>query len=95
MLRTGLRRDTRSVEVVLSPDVQVDEWRAFVTRAEEAHFSGWRRRYEAFLLTVVASVELAPPRPIREPPGLAMGEPSHSWMAAPMVADDPSGRDVR
>ena len=96
VLRTGLRRDTRSVEVVLSPDVQVDGWRAFVTRAEEGtSFSGWWRQYGAFLLTVVASVELAPPRPIREPPRLAMAEPSHSWMAAPTVADDSSGRDVR
>ena len=91
VLRTGLRRDTRSVEVVLSPDAPVDGWRALVTRTEEgAHFSGWWRQYGAFLLTVVASVELAPPRPICEPPRLAMAEPSHSWMAAPIVADDPS-----
>ena len=89
VLRTGLRRDTRSVEVVLSAGTPVDGWRPLVTRAEEGtRFCGWWRQYGAFLLTVVASVPLAPPRPIKEPPGLAMAEPSHSWMAAPIVADD-------
>lgn len=88
VLRTGLRRDTRSVEVVLSPDVPVNGWRPLATDTEEGrHFFGWWRQYDAFLLTVVASTELAPPRSLREPPGLATAKPSHSWMASPIVND--------
>jgi 4'-phosphopantetheinyl transferase len=89
VLRTGLRRDTRSVEVVLTPDEPVQGWRGLVTRTEEGvRFSGWWRQYGAFILTVVAAVDLPPPRAIREPPKLASAEPSHSWMTSPLVPED-------
>jgi 4'-phosphopantetheinyl transferase len=88
VLRTGLRRDTRSVEVVLSPATSVDGWRALVTHTHEgARFSGWWRQYGAFLLTIVTATERPPPRPLQEPPGLATAEPSHSWMAGPIATD--------
>jgi 4'-phosphopantetheinyl transferase len=96
VLRTGLRRDTRSVQVVLPPDASEGGWRALITRAEEgAVFTGWWRQYGTFLLTMVASSRFPPPRPVREPPGLADAVPSHSWMAAPLVADDTQSRPPR
>jgi 4'-phosphopantetheinyl transferase len=91
VLRSGLRRDTRSVEVAFFPGDPVDGWRALVTQPDDRpSFTGWWRQYGAFLLTVVGSRQLPPPRPIREPPGLAKAAPSHSWMEAPIVLDDPS-----
>ena len=54
VLRTGLRRDTRSVEVPLAgPALQPGGWAALLVRtAEGAMFPGWWRRRGAFLLTV-------------------------------------------
>jgi 4'-phosphopantetheinyl transferase len=89
-LRSGLRRDTRSVEVAVLPAIWSHGWRQLATRSEErAQFFGWWRQYGAFLLTVVAPIESPPPRPLHEPPGLAGAEPTHSWMATPVAKDDP------
>jgi 4'-phosphopantetheinyl transferase len=51
---TGLRRDTRSVEVtVAAPDR--DGWARLAIRdAETGPLTGWWRRYPAYLLTIVA-----------------------------------------
>lgn len=87
VLRTGLRRDTRSVEVGLDDDGPVDGWRHLVVRVDDARqLSGWWRQYGGFLLTVVAGRPVPPPRPLVDPPGLATAEPSHSWLAAPLAA---------
>lgn len=81
VLRTGLRRDTRSVEVSLTGDT-VDGWAGLSVRAAEGEvFPGWWRRYGVFLLTVAADVEIAPPASLDEPPGLHDAEPTHTWMA--------------
>ena len=88
VLRTGLRRDTRSVDVALSSGSLVDGWRPLVTHTEECGWlSGWWRQYGVFLLTVSAAADLPPPRPLAEPPALATAEPSHSWMTSPIVTD--------
>lgn len=80
-LRTGLRRDTRSVEVALGLGPEV-EWLPFsVTSVEGRRFFGWWRAYERFLLTVAAEVEIPPPVAMVEPPGLATGVPTHSGLA--------------
>jgi 4'-phosphopantetheinyl transferase len=85
VLRTGLRRDTRSVEVAVS-SAAADGWGPLAVRAEEGlSFRGWWRRFDQFVLTVVAAIDLPPPRSLLEPPGLAEAVPSHSWMAAPIV----------
>jgi 4'-phosphopantetheinyl transferase len=87
VLRTGLRRDTRSVEVTLSGASQPQGWRPLETSTEEGgHFPGWWRRYGSFLLSVVTGAECSPPRPLVEPPPLAAAEPSHSWMTNPVVS---------
>ena len=86
VLRTGLRRDTRSVEVSFPIEQAVDGWQHLRVRTEEGRdLSGWWRQYGEFLLTVVAGRPVAPPRPLVDPPGLATAEPSHSWLAAPLA----------
>jgi 4'-phosphopantetheinyl transferase len=84
VLQTGLRRDTRSVEVHLGGD-EVAGWRALEVRAVEgASFPGWWRRWGSFLLTVTASSALAPPRALEDPSGLEDAVPSHRWVDRPI-----------
>ena len=85
VLRTGLRRDTRSVEVSLVGDEPAEGWRQLRVRAEEGViFPGWWRQYGEFLLTIAAESDFPPPCPIVEPTALESATPSHSWMAAPL-----------
>ena len=81
VLETGLRRDTRSVEVdVLEMDGD-RRWARLAVRAEEGtRFPGWWRRYGDFLLTVVTDADTSPPTTMEEPPRLAAAVPSHSWL---------------
>ncbi len=82
VLRTGLRRDTRSVEVSLPDGPAVDGWSPLSVRASEgAVFPGWWRRFGAFVLTVAATDPFAPPLPLADPPGLATAVPAHSWLS--------------
>ena len=86
VLRTGLRRDTRSVEVSLPSDTAVDGWLPLDVRTEEGRdLPGWWRKYGEFVLTVVAGVAVPPPRSLVDPPGLATATPSHSWLTSPLV----------
>ena len=82
VLETGLRRDTRSVEVDVVEDVGDERWAGLVVRAEGgAVFPGWWRRYGAFVLTFAAGAGCDPPVSLEEPPRLAGATPSHSWLA--------------
>jgi 4'-phosphopantetheinyl transferase len=84
VLRTGLRRDTRSVEVTLGPAGTGDGWTPLLVESREgSRFPGFWRRYGAFLLTCAATEPFAPPTPLLEPPGLALAAPSHLWMVSP------------
>jgi 4'-phosphopantetheinyl transferase len=81
VLQTGLRRDTRSVEVDLLDRDGDGQWARLVVVAEEGNtFPGWWRRYGEFVLTVAADAELGPPLGIEEPPRLAAATPSHGWL---------------
>ena len=81
VLRTGLRRDTRSVEVSLPGGPAVDGWSPLSVRASEGSvFPGWWQRFGAFVLTVAATAAFAPPRPLVEPPGLASAVPGQQWL---------------
>jgi 4'-phosphopantetheinyl transferase len=83
VLRTGLRRDTRSVEVSFPAGSSVDGWVPMSVRAVEgAVFPGWWQRFGAFVLTLAATEAFAPPRPLASPPGLASAVPAHSWLEA-------------
>jgi 4'-phosphopantetheinyl transferase len=64
-LRTGLRLDTRSVEVRLL-DGENEGWRPFAVHARETgqDFAGWWRRDGDWVLTLAASPPPALPRPL-------------------------------
>ena len=80
VLRTGLRRDTRSVEVSLAAGAPADGWqRLAVTTAEGDVHHGWWQRFGAFVLTVAATEPFAPPRPLVDPPSLATAVPAEAW----------------
>jgi 4'-phosphopantetheinyl transferase len=81
VLRTGLRRDTRSVEVSFPDTPRVEGWSAMSVRAvEDVEYPGWWRRYGDFLLTVAATEAFSPPRPLVDPPRLATAVPAHAWL---------------
>jgi len=81
VLRTGLRRDTRSVEVSFPDARGLDGWAPMSVRATEGPvFPGWWQRFGAFVLTVAAAEPFAPPRPFVDPPGLLAALPSDAWL---------------
>ena len=80
VLREGLRRDTRSVEVRFDGNV-AGQWRSFVVdEANGDRFTGWWQQFDQFVLTVCADRVIEPPRPLTDPPPLIAAVPSHSWM---------------
>lgn len=80
VLRTGLRRDTRSVEVSFPSAPAVEGWEPFVVvTAEGDVHHGWWQRFGAFVLTVAATAPFAPPSPLVDPPSLATAVPAESW----------------
>jgi 4'-phosphopantetheinyl transferase len=84
VLRTGLRRDTRSVEVTAHPP-RADGWGALAVRSVEGDvYPGWWRREGRFLLTVAAAAPFAPPTPLDAAAPLATATPRHSWLDAPL-----------
>lgn len=86
VLTTGLRRDTRSVEVVAqAPGAG---WRQLsITAAEGTAYSGWWRRYGSFVLTIAAAAPVEPPLALDERPLLGTAEPSHAWLHRPLHAE--------
>jgi len=84
VLRTGLRRDTRTLEV--TPDTpRADGWGALTVRAAQGNeFPGWWRREGRFLLTVATLVSAAPPVALGDPGVLASAAPRHSWLDRPL-----------
>ncbi|OBB84898.1 hypothetical protein A5781_07160 [Mycobacterium sp. 852002-30065_SCH5024008] len=87
VLRTGLRRDTRSLEVALTAP-RGDGWGELtVGAAEGAVFPGWWRRDGRFVLTVateVTAVAAEPPVALGDPGVLAAAQPRHSWLDRPL-----------
>jgi 4'-phosphopantetheinyl transferase len=84
VLRTGLRRDTRSVEVTLEAGTG-DTWAPLSVSGEGIHgeFTGWWRRYGDFVLTLATSHPTSAPVSLSEPTGLSAAEPVHSWLSQP------------
>jgi 4'-phosphopantetheinyl transferase len=80
-LQTGLRRDTRSVEVDILDRAGHGRWARLRVRTEEGPaFPGWWRRYGEFVLTCAAGADCDPPVGLEDPPRLAGATPSHSWL---------------
>ena len=84
VLRTGLRRDTRSVEVSLARGSTANGWSGlYVTTVEGLTFTGWWRRFGDFVLTYVSAISTAPPTSLVDPTPLERATPSHAWSAQP------------
>ena len=84
VLGTGLRRDTRSLEVVLDGPTE-GGWGALTVRAIEGKlFPGWWRRDGHFVLTLAAEVATSPPVPLGDPGVLTPAAPRHSWLDRPL-----------
>jgi 4'-phosphopantetheinyl transferase len=80
VLRTGLRRDTRTVEVNLDGTVAASWQPLSVEEVGGRTFPGWWIRYGDFVLTCVAERPTGPPESLDTPPALATATPSHLWM---------------
>jgi 4'-phosphopantetheinyl transferase len=84
VLRVGLRRDTRTLEVTPGA-AGPDGWGALTVRAVEGTmFPGWWRREGRFLLTVAAEVAGPPPVALGDPGVLVPAVPRHSWLDRPL-----------
>lgn len=85
VLRTGLRRDTRSVEIRLAPhDPTARGWSDLYAHTTEGFtFTGGWRRFGAFVLTYVTTTVTVPPVPLLVPCPLEGAVPAHSWMDRP------------
>lgn len=82
VLREGLRRDTRTVEVRFGDDV-AGRWSSFAVHQQQGdRFEGWWQQFGPFILTVCADRPIEPPTPLTEPSPLVGAVPSHSWMAS-------------
>jgi 4'-phosphopantetheinyl transferase len=101
VLTTGLRRDTRSVEVTVgaapsrqgSSGQEPDGWAALTVRTAEGDaFPGWWRRFGAFVLTVAAERAFPAPAGFDDPPLLSGAEPTHSWLRRPETAQQTARR---
>lgn len=84
VLRTGLRRDTRSVQVRLEPvgaDTASARWHGFtVAVTDGADQWGWWVRHGDFLLTIACAAPCDAPVALSEPSPLAGAVPTHRWM---------------
>lgn len=92
VLRTGLRADTRTVEVSVGDPAAVAGagagWQPLVVATSSARFPGWWRRDGSFLLTVVAADTAAlarPPDALAGSDALEAAEPIHTWLANPVL----------
>ena len=92
VLGTGLRRDTRSVEVTVpDPAPAGGTWaRLLVRTAEGRAFPGWWTRCGAFLLTVAAEERVLAPAALGGSADLGRAVPVHSWVAHPLSVDRPA-----
>lgn len=86
VLRTGLRADTRSVEVHLTGDARDDGWAPLEVHAAGGarRMPGWWRRDGVFLLTVTYDVPAEPPAVLPATADLSAARPIHSWLENPL-----------
>jgi 4'-phosphopantetheinyl transferase len=81
VLRTGLGRDTRSVEVTIHHGPS-GRWAPMTVRtAEGPTLPGWWRRDRRFVLTAAAARPAPAPVALEVTASLTAAEPRHSWLA--------------
>ena len=84
VLRTGLRRDTRTVEVALLGHSD-GIWNGLEVKEPTGRvLPGWWLRYGDFVLTCAASRSMETPRSLVTPSPLVAARPSHRWMDRPL-----------
>ncbi len=96
VLRTGLRRDTRSVRVEVGDAAQLAAagsgdpdalgcWSPLRVHSVEGEtFDGWWARHGQFVLSVLSRGVAPLPESLETPPALASAAPVHSWLMAPL-----------
>ena len=93
VLRTGLSRDTRTVEVTVGDAGQeagTDQWgRLSVSTVEGRTLAGWWRREGVFLFTVAADSSIRSPVELAGCARLSDATPVHSWVGRPVAPDWP------
>lgn len=80
VLRTGLRRDTRSVTVHLDGSSGPGWHPLSVATAEGGEYPGWWRQFGPFILTFAGSGPTGEPHALDGTPALASATPAHAWM---------------
>lgn len=86
VLRTGLRADTRTVEVTVSPVDRADGWGALtVVHTSGRTFPGWWRRDGVFVLTMAFTSPTDPPSLLPASADLTAAVPVDSWLANPLA----------
>ena len=84
VLRTGLRQDTRTVEVTLLESVE-GEWSGLEVKDDTGRtLPGWWARCGDFILTCAAAAPIAAPRSLLAPTPLTAAAPTHRWMDQPL-----------
>jgi 4'-phosphopantetheinyl transferase len=91
VLHTGLRRDTRTVEVTVGAEVAPDGgapgWARLEVRTVEGQvIPGWWRRDGVFLVTVAAERPRPAPTALVGSGDLGTALPVHSWVRRPLWA---------
>ncbi len=88
VLRTGLRRDTRTVEVALGERSE-GIWNSLVVKDPTGRIlPGWWARFGDFVLTCAGAGPMQPPQSLVDPSPLATAEPSHRWLDQPLRSPD-------
>ncbi|MFZ0158739.1 MAG: 4'-phosphopantetheinyl transferase superfamily protein [Kineosporiaceae bacterium] len=88
VLRTGLRADTRTVEVTVSEAIRPDGWASLEVRHTPTgrRFPGWWRCDGVFVLTMAAELPLpSPPVVLPGSDDLTGATPTHSWLTDPVA----------
>ena len=84
VLQTGLRRDTRSVEVVIGAPEGATGWsRLAVHPTEGGVLPGWWRRAGSFVVTVAGELLLPAPEALAGSADLDTAPPVHGWVERP------------
>jgi 4'-phosphopantetheinyl transferase len=81
--QVGLRVDTRTVDVDLHGERQIDGWSAMTVTGRNGPMPGWWRRAGVFVLTIAFDAPADPPQLLASSSALHAAVPRHSWVDTP------------